>query len=278
MDDKNQQNYYRIAKAITFIKDNFKEQPTLDELASKVNLSPYHFQRIFTEWAGTSPKKFLQYVSLQFAKRKLVKNQSLFDTAFETGFSGTSRLHDLFVKIEGMSPAAYKNGGERLNINYSYSSSQFGNVIIASTLKGICYLSFFDSAPENAFQNLKSEYPNAQFQEKKDKIQANALSVLEKGSEDIDQIKVYLKGTDFQLKVWEALLKIPPASLVSYNEIAAMINKPSSFRAVANAIGKNPIAYIIPCHRVIRSTGELGGYRWNTTRKTAIIGWEGIEK
>ena len=274
MNDQNRNNYYRIAKAIEFISDNFKEQPNLKELAEEVNLSQYHFQRLFTEWAGTSPKKFLQFVSLQHAKKKLQQENSLFDTAFETGLSGTSRLHDLFVKIEGMSPADYKNGGKNLKINFSYSTSQFGNLIIASTDKGVCHLSFFDNDKEDAFDTLKSEYPNAEFIETKDEPQRNALKIFESDQGAINQIKLHLRGTEFQLKVWEALLKIPSASLVSYNLISELIHKPNSSRAVGNAIGRNPIAYIIPCHRVIRSTGKLGGYRWNTTRKTALIGWE----
>ena len=277
MSEQKDHNYYRIAKAIDFIKENFKKQPTLEELAEKVNLSQFHFQRLFTEWAGTSPKKFLQYISLQHAKRKLAKKKTLFDTAFETGFSGTSRLHELFVNIEGMSPKEYKNGGKDLKINYSFLSSPFGALIIASTQKGICYLSFFDDTSENALEMLKQEYPEAQLQEKTDEFQRNALKIFSNKTPKLEEIKLHLKGTDFQLKVWEALLKVPSASLVSYNTIADLINKPSSSRAVGNAIGKNPIAYIIPCHRVIKSTGELGGYRWNNTRKTAIIGWEEIE-
>lgn len=278
MKDKDQYNYYRIAKAIDFIRDNFKDQPTLKELANKVNLSEFHFHRLFTEWAGTSPKKFLQYVSIQYAKTKLAKEKSLFDTAFEVGLSGTSRLHDLFVKIEGMTPAEYKNGGKDLKLNYSYTSSQFGNLIIASTIKGVCHLSFFDEKKEDAFQVLKSEYPNAQFKLKTDRYQNSALKLFSDENKGIDEIKIHLKGTDFQLKVWEALLKVPSGSLVSYNSIANLIKKPSSSRAVGNAIGKNPIAYIIPCHRVIKSTGELGSYKWSGTRKTALIGYEEIKK
>lgn len=274
MNEQNQQNYYRIAKAIEFIKDNFKEQPNLNELAEKINLSKYHFQRLFVDWAGTTPKKFLQFVSLQYAKNKLQKENSLFDTAFETGLSSTSRLHDLFVKIEGMSPAEYKNGGKNLSINYSYATSHFGNLLIASTNKGVCYLSFFDKEKKDALNDLLSEYPNAKLNEDKDGFQKNALKIFNKKTKAIDEIKMHLKGTEFQLKVWEALLKIPSASLVSYSLIANVINKPKSTRAVGSAIGKNPIAYIIPCHRVIKSTGNLGGYKWNTTRKTALIGWE----
>lgn len=273
MNDEKNQNYYRIAKAIEFIKNNFRKQPTLEELAEVANLSPFHFQRVFTEWAGTSPKKFLQYVSIQHAKMKLAQHETLFDTAFETGLSGTSRLHDLFVKIVGMTPAEYKNGGRDLNINYSYATSPFGRLIIASTPKGICHLSFFDNAGNDAFEMLRSEYPNAHFSEKTDDFQVNALKIFSSPM-NIEVIRVHLKGTDFQLKVWEALLKIPASSLVTYNTIANLINQPSSSRAVGNAIGRNPVAYIIPCHRVIKSTGEFGGYKWNETRKTALIGWE----
>ncbi|WP_310993958.1 bifunctional helix-turn-helix domain-containing protein/methylated-DNA--[protein]-cysteine S-methyltransferase [Aequorivita marina] len=274
MNEQNQQNYYRIAKAIEFIKDNFKTQPNLDELAEKVNLSKYHFQRLFADWAGTTPKKFLQFTSLQYAKNKLQKENSLFDTAFETGFSSTSRLHDLFVKIEGMSPAEYKNGGKNLKINYSYATSDFGNLIIASTTKGVCYLSFFDQTKNDALNDLQSAYPNAQLKEDKDDFQENALKIFNKKATAIEDVKLHLKGTDFQLKVWEALLKIPTGNLATYGTIAKTIQKPNASRAVGSAIGKNPIAFLIPCHRVIQSTGLFGGYMWGTTRKTAIIGWE----
>ncbi|MEE2770903.1 MAG: methylated-DNA--[protein]-cysteine S-methyltransferase [Bacteroidota bacterium] len=278
MDDAQQYNYDRIAKAITYIRQHFRQQPGLDEIARHVGLSPFHFQKMFSDWAGTSPKKFLQYVSLQFAKEKLAQNESLFDTAYQTGLSGTSRLHDLFVKIEGMSPAEYKNGGEKLAINYQFSETRFGRLLIASTKKGGCLLSFYEGTPEAALKLLNMEFPKASFRLAPDEIQQNALKIFSQDSEDISEIKIHLKGTAFQLKVWEALLKIPQASLVSYNLVANMIEKPSSSRAVGNAIGKNPVAYIIPCHRVIKSTGELGGYRWNQTRKTAIIGWEATQK
>ena len=274
MDNQKQDNYYRIAKAIEYINANFKQQPSLQELAEKINLSQYHFQRLFTEWAGTSPKKFLQYISLRHAKNILQKEKSLFDTAFDTGLSGTSRLHDLFVSIEKMSPAEYKNGGKNLRVNYSFASSHFGNVIIASTSKGICYLSFYDTDKKTALELLQSEYLKANLIEKEDEFQQTALKLFRNQEYNIDEIKVHLKGTDFQLKVWEALLKIPSASLTTYHQIANSINNPSSARAVGNAIGKNPIAYIIPCHRVIKANGILGGYKWNEVRKTAIIGWE----
>lgn len=274
MKDMKHQNYDRIAKVIAFIKENYKEQPTLEELAQEVHLSPFHFQRIFTEWVGTSPKKFLQYITIQHAKRKLKEEKTLFDTAYETGLSGTSRLHELFVNIEGMSPKEYKDGGRSLWMNYSFSSSAFGEIFIASTEKGICHLSFIDTERENALDELKQHYPKAQLRPAVDAYQENALDIFSNGKHGPREIKLHLKGTDFQLKVWEALLKIPYASLATYSTIAKFIHKPAASRAVGNAIGNNPIAFIIPCHRVIKSSGELGGYKWNSVRKMAMIGWE----
>ncbi|MFN3848053.1 MAG: methylated-DNA--[protein]-cysteine S-methyltransferase [Spirosomataceae bacterium] len=267
-------NYNRIAEAIEYIKQNFKEQPNLDEVAEKVHLSPFHFQRMFTEWAGTSPKKFLQYISVEHAKKLLKENQNtVFDVAHETGLSGTSRLHDLFVNVEGMTPAEYKNGGQNLNINYSFAESPFGNIIVASTQKGICYMAFYDYEM-GGLGELKSRFPNATFNQKLDLIQQNALFIFQNDWSKLHQIKLHLKGTDFQLKVWETLLKIPIGHLSTYGTIAERIEKPNASRAVGTAIGSNPVAFLIPCHRVIQSTGHLGGYMWGTTRKTAIIGWE----
>jgi AraC family transcriptional regulator, regulatory protein of adaptative response / methylated-DNA-[protein]-cysteine methyltransferase len=267
-------NYERIAEAINYIRLNFKEQPNLDEVAEKVNLSPFHFQRMFTEWAGISPKKFLQYLSLEYAKSVLKEKQAtLFDAAFATGLSGTGRLHDLFVNIEGMTPAEYKNGGKELRINYSFAESPFGNIIVASTLKGICYLAFADDR-EDAFSQLQDQFPNAEYQQVVDLIQQNALYIFKKDWSKLSTIKLHLKGTPFQLKVWQALLHIPMGGLHTYGLVAQNIHLPNASRAVGSAIGDNPVAFLIPCHRVIRSTGEFGQYHWGATRKSAIIGWE----
>jgi AraC family transcriptional regulator of adaptative response/methylated-DNA-[protein]-cysteine methyltransferase len=267
-------NYERIAEAINYIRLNFKEQPNLDEVAEKVNLSPFHFQRMFTEWAGISPKKFLQYLSLEYAKSVLKEKQAtLFDAAFATGLSGTGRLHDLFVNIEGMTPAEYKNGGKELRINYSFAESPFGNIIVASTLKGICYLAFADD-PEDAFSQLQQQFPNAVYHQVVDLIQQNALYIFKKDWSKLSTIKLHLKGTPFQLKVWQALLHIPMGGLHTYGLVAQNIHLPNASRAVGSAIGDNPVAFLIPCHRVIRSTGEFGQYHWGATRKSAIIGWE----
>jgi len=267
-------NYSRVAEAIDYISQHFKSQPNLDEVAEKIHLSPSHFQRLFTEWAGTSPKKFLQYISVEHAKRTLADGHTtLFDATFETGLSSTSRLHDLFVNIEGMTPAEYKNGGKNLFINYSFAESPFGSLIVASTSKGICYMAFEDDE-EKAINNLKTKFPNAAFERKLDLLQQNALFIFQNDWSRLHEIKLHLKGTGFQLKVWESLLKIPMGKLSTYKNIAEQIGNIKASRAVGTAIGSNPVAYLIPCHRVIQSAGNFGGYMWGPTRKAAIIGWE----
>ena len=274
MNEQEYINYNRIAEAIEYIKTNFKKQPNLEDVAKQVHLSPFHFQRLFREWAGTTPKKFLQYISIEHSKKLLTDNQAtLFDTAFETGLSGTGRLHDLFINIEGMTPAEYKNGGKNLHINFSFAESPFGNLIVASTPKGVCYMAFNDNE-EKALEELKAKFPNATFQRKLDLIQQNALFIFQNDWNKLHQIKLHLKGTDFQVKVWETLLKIPMGQLSTYGSIADKIGNPNASRAVGTAIGNNPVAFLIPCHRVIQSNGNIGGYMWGNTRKTAIIGWE----
>ncbi|PZO32211.1 MAG: cysteine methyltransferase, partial [Flavobacteriaceae bacterium] len=196
--------------------------------------------------------------------------------AYETGLSGTGRLHDLFIKIEGMTPGEFKNGGENLSINYSYAESPFGNIIVASTPKGICYMAFSENE-DQSFSNLKSHFPNAAIKQKLDLIQQNALYIFTHDWDKLHQVKLHLKGTDFQLKVWETLLKIPMGDLSTYGKIAERIQKPRASRAVGTAIGSNPVAFLIPCHRVIQSSGNFGGYMWGNTRKTAIIGWEAAQ-
>lgn len=267
-------DYDRIACAINYIVNNFRAQPNLDAIAQQVGLSPFHFQRLFSSWAGVSPKKFLQFITLDYAKKRLKEDQAtLFDTAFETGLSGISRLHDLFITLEGMTPGEYKNGGETLQISYQFVSGTFGKMLIASTSKGICHLSFADELT-TALAVLKNKFPNARYQENFDNFQQQALLIFKNDWNELTKIKLHLKGTAFQLKVWETLLKIPPGKLATYGAVANQLKKPNAARAVGTAIGDNPVAYIIPCHRVIQSTGIFGGYHWGTVRKTAIIGWE----
>lgn len=266
-------DYQRVARAIEYIRQHFREQPSLDEVAAAVHLSPYHFQRMFKEWAGISPKKFLQFVSLGHAKKLLLNQTPLFETSLDTGLSGSSRLHDLFISIEGMTPGEYKSKGKNLLINYSIAETPFGEVLIASTPKGVCHISFIEDQT-SAQPLLASLFPGAVFSNVHDTFQESALKVFGGNWQDLQQVKLHLKGTPFQLKVWEALLRIPFGLASTYATIAQSIAHPKAVRAVGTAVGANPIAYLIPCHRVIRSTGVIGDYHWGTTRKTAMLGWE----
>jgi len=272
-------DYTRIADAIGFFRENFKAQPKLDEVAEHVNLSPFHFQRMFKDWAGVTPKQFLQYLSVEHAKEILKhEDANVFNTALETGFSGGGRLHDLFIKVEGMTPGEYRNGGAMLHINYSFADTPFGKVIVASTAKGICHMAFVDECEEKALEQLKISFPNAVFNQLVDRIQQNALFIFTQDWSRLDEIKLHLKGTDFQIKVWETLLKVPPGGLITYASLARKAGSQNAYRAVGTAVGSNPVAFLIPCHRVIKSTGEIGQYHWGSTRKNAIIGWEAALK
>jgi AraC family transcriptional regulator, regulatory protein of adaptative response / methylated-DNA-[protein]-cysteine methyltransferase len=273
MQKEDQINYNRVAEAIAYIHANFKTQPSLEEIAAQIHLSPFHFQRIFSEWAGTTPKKFLQYISIEHAKNLLQQQATLADTSHQTGLSSTARLHDLFVNIEGMSPAEYKNEGQNLLIQYSFAPSPFGEMIVASTAKGICYMAFIENEI-SAFSALQQRFAKAKFVLASNGFQQNALALFQEDWSELSSVKLHLKGTNFQLKVWETLLKIPMGRLTTYGAIASEIAQPTASRAVGTAIGSNPVAFLIPCHRVIQGTGNLGGYRWGNTRKTGIIGWE----
>lgn len=272
-----QKDYERIEKAIHFALEHFKSQPTLEQMAKAVELGPHHFQRLFKEWVGVSPKKFIQFISLDYAKELLKQQTSLLEVAYQVGLSGSARLHDLFITIEGMTPGEYKDGGANLLIRYQLSVCQFGKIIVASTHKGVCFLSFYKSKSE-ALKKLKSEFPCAQLRAESDDFQLRALSIFNEDWTKIENVKLHLAATPFQLKVWQTLLLIPSGELTTYQDIAKHLKRPNSSRAVGNAIGKNPIAFLIPCHRVIRSTGLLGGYRWGLPRKAAIIGWEAVKK
>lgn len=277
MNEQQQLDYRRIAEAIDYIRLNFKHQPELDEVAQKIFLSPYHFQRMFSEWVGVSPKKFLQYISLEYVKGILKNTRAtLFEAAHEAGLSGTGRLHDLFVNIEGMTPGEYKNGGEQLSIHYSFAESPFGNVLVASTPKGICHMAFADEDTE-ALEALRAQFPRASFRQMTDLIQQNALQIFQLDWRKLQTVKLHLKGTPFQIKVWETLLQIPLGGLSSYHDIAKIIEQPGASRAVGTAIGSNPVAYLIPCHRVIKADGDIGNYHWGPSRKTAMIGWEAAQ-
>jgi AraC family transcriptional regulator of adaptative response/methylated-DNA-[protein]-cysteine methyltransferase len=271
METQQELDYKRVASAISFFKENYKLQPKLEDVAEHVNLSPFHFQKMFQNWAGVTPKQFLQYLSVEHAK-DILKNTgaSLFDTAYETGLSGTSRLHDLFVKVEGMTPGEFKNGGESLKINYTYADSPFGKMLVASTSKGICHMTFVDEDEEKTLQNLVRIFPNAMYSRILDMAQKKALRVFSQDWSNLDEIKLHLKGTEFQIKVWATLLKVPAGGLTTYGDLAYSSGYKGASSSVRTALLNNPVAFLIPCHRVIKSNGEIGQY----IRKNAIIGWE----
>ncbi|TGE20122.1 bifunctional transcriptional activator/DNA repair enzyme AdaA [Hymenobacter elongatus] len=266
-------DYQRIAAAIGYIQQHFREQPSLEQMAEQAHWSPFHFQRKFQEWAGVSPKKFLQYVSVEYAKKLLRQQLSVAEATHETGLSGTSRLHDLFVTLEAMTPGEYRQGGAALTITYSFGESQFGPYLVASTPKGICCLHFADDA-DLALAELRQEWPQATLLAEMTAEHTQVARFFAREVGPGDRLHLHLKGTDFQLKVWKSLLRIPEGRLATYAGLAAEAGHGPAVRAVGTAIGANPVGYLIPCHRVIRNTGDLGQYRWGPTRKAALLGWE----
>jgi AraC family transcriptional regulator of adaptative response/methylated-DNA-[protein]-cysteine methyltransferase len=271
-----QEDYERVEQAIRFLDQNYQRQPSLEEVAEQVGLSPYHFQRLFKRWAGISPKRFLQYLTKERAKQLLEHSQNVLDTAYDAGLSGPGRLHDLFVTYEAVTPGEYKQAGEGLRIAYGFHPTPFGECLIAMTGRGICSLAFVDRAGRQAaLERLKSKWSRASLVEDPDRTRVAVEEIWRdyfgrKGS----PLHLHLKGTNFQLKVWEALLRIPPGSVVSYQDIAVFIGMPKASRAVGRAVAGNAIAVLIPCHRVIRKVGDFGQYQWNPVRKKALIGWE----
>ncbi|HVZ57718.1 MAG TPA: methylated-DNA--[protein]-cysteine S-methyltransferase [Chitinophagaceae bacterium] len=267
------QDFNRIEQAILYLRDHYRSQPELEEVAREVHLSPFHFQRLFQQWAGVTPKKFLQYISLEHAKSLLRDNLTLAQTSFETGLSGTGRLHDLFIGVEGMTPGEYRQGGKALQLAYRFAPTPFGEALVVSTGKGICHLAFADNRQE-ALREVQEQFPRATLLPQQDPLQADALSVFSQDWSDIRRIRLHLRGSSFQLKVWQALLRVPFGTLVSYRALAAAAGAPGASRAAGNAVAANPVAFLIPCHRVIRSTGLFGSYHWGEARKAAMIGWE----
>jgi AraC family transcriptional regulator, regulatory protein of adaptative response / methylated-DNA-[protein]-cysteine methyltransferase len=269
-------NYSRIAKAIGYLEKNFKQQPDLDEVAEKVHLSPFHFQRLFTDWAGISPKRFLQYLTVDFLKDKLQDSKNLIHAAESAGLSSQSRVYDLFTTLEAVTPQEYKESGGGLHIEYGLHDTPFGTALIGVTTRGICWLSFLpmDAAPQEEINKMKQHWNNSLFHQD----QLLTLSFIEQifsmASQSNQKLHVFVKGTNFQVKVWEALLRLPLGSVTTYQGIAQQIENPKAMQAVGSAVGSNHIAYLIPCHRVIRKDGVLGEYRWEATRKKSIIGWE----
>lgn len=270
-------DYARIANAIAYIEANVTAQPTLDDIARQVNLSPYHFQRLFTRWAGTTPKRFLQVLTLELGKQLLSKEGSLLDVSAALGLSGSSRLHDHFVQLEAVTPGEFRRRGEGLVITYGVAVSPFGLLFAARTPRGICRAAFIDSAVEVAEQldTLKKIWPLATYRQQ-DAVAQTLSAVMSTlpGKSPKQPLALHISGTNFQLAVWRALLRIPSGTAVTYTDIAHAIGSPRAVRAAGTAIGANPVALLIPCHRVIQQSGALGGYRWGLTRKVAIQAWE----
>jgi len=269
-------DYQTVEKAITYLEDHVEEQPNLKDVAESVHLSEYHFQRLFSRWVGISPKRFLQYLTKERAKEMLGGSVSVLEAAYAAGLSSPGRLHDLFVNCEAVTPGDYKSQGEDLEIAYGFHASPFGECLLALTGRGICDLIFVSEGNrEEALKALKKRWARAALHEDPQRTGPVVAQVFDRltGGE-AKPLSLHLRGTNFQIKVWEALLNIPSGTVVSYEDIAVSIGMPSAARAVSNAVARNPIPVIIPCHRVIRKAGAYGGYRWGTARKKALLGWE----
>ncbi|MHB1176654.1 MAG: methylated-DNA--[protein]-cysteine S-methyltransferase [Sulfuriferula sp.] len=266
--------YEMVARAITFIRGNARRQPTLNEIADKLGLSEFHLQKIFSEWAGVSPKRFLQYVTKEHAKQALRASKDLLSITLEAGLSSPGRLHDLMVTCEAMSPGEIKSGGAGLQIGYGSAPTPFGAALIAWTTRGICHIGFIEAnATANAVIALQQDWPAASLQEDQARALQLAAAIFIPGSAT-QPLHLMLRGTNFQIKVWEALISIAPGEIVSYTRFAQMAGIPKAHRSIGTAIGKNNIALLIPCHRVIRESGEISDYRWGAERKAALIAWE----
>lgn len=268
-------DYRRIERAIRFIEENIDTRPDLAAVAQVAGLSDFHFQRLFSRMVGISPKRYEQFLTKEAAKKLLAGSESLLDAAYEVGLSGPGRLHDLFVSCEAVTPGEFKSRGAGLTIGYGFHPTPFGEAMLASTDKGICALYFAaEDSRKEVLARLREEWQNARIAPDQDGT-ARVIERIFAGTSNAEApLTLYLRGTNFQVKVWEALLAIPPGRLATYEDVARKIGDPAATRAVGSAVGRNPIAYIIPCHRVIRKTGELGGYHWGTGRKRLILAWE----
>ncbi|MEM8540716.1 MAG: bifunctional helix-turn-helix domain-containing protein/methylated-DNA--[protein]-cysteine S-methyltransferase [Pseudomonadota bacterium] len=269
-------DYSKIARVISLISENYRDQPSLEELALNVDMEPTALQKLFTRWAGLSPKAFLQAVTIDHARRLLAADLPLLDTAYELGLSGPSRLHDLFVTHEAMSPGERKSGGAGLTIKYGFHLSPFGLALIMATQRGLAGLAFCDPGEERgALDDMTSRWKQAQYVEDLSATAPYAKRIFDPTQWRADQpLRVVLIGTDFQVNVWEALLKIPMGRALPYSQIAEDIGRPKASRAVGAAVGANPISFVVPCHRAMGKSGALTGYHWGLTRKRAMLGWE----
>lgn len=267
-------DYRTIEQAIRYLEKNARQQPDLKEVAAAVGLSEFHFQRLFTRWAGISPKRFLQFITKEHAKELLDRSANLLDTTVQVGLSSLGRLHDLFVTTEAVSPGEYKSGGAGLTIRYGLHPSPFGTCLIGLTDRGICHLGFVQRSEGAAVDELAARWKQAELTEDARLTARLVEPIFDAGSRHEQPLSVYLRGTNFQLKVWEALLSLGSGTVTTYSQIAGQIGDPRAARAVGSAVGANPLPVLIPCHRVIRALGEFGNYRYGTARKLALLGWE----
>lgn len=272
-------HYDKIERAIRFIEDNRLDQPGLDEIAAGIGMSPFHLQRVFTAWAGVSPKLFLRYVTLDHAREALMDASPVLDAALDVGLSGPGRLHDLFVTLEAATPGEFGAGGRGLDIRYGLHDGPFGRFLVAATERGVCRIAF-ERAGEDQVEALADAWPNARLVEDEARTWRIAGEALAHGmTAGESPIRLWARGTNFQIKVWEALLRVPAGRLASYGDIARAVGKPRASRAVGQAVGANPIAVLIPCHRAIRASGRFEtGYRWGSARKRALIAWEAARR
>ncbi|MDA9764647.1 methylated-DNA--[protein]-cysteine S-methyltransferase [Opitutales bacterium] len=267
--------YEQIESIIQRLGDHFKDQPSLEELARKVGMSPEHFQRVFKKWVGISPKQFLKYLTLEYAKSRLEQDKSVLDSALDSGLSGPGRLHDLFVTLESITPGEYKQGGGGLGIEYGIHPSQFGFAVLAVCDRGLCGSFFLPSPNDRLAEEAIVEYwPQARFTRDDSKTSIYAKQLFDTSYKGNNSLSLFVRGTPFQVQVWRALLEIPSGSLRTYSDLASSVDRPTATRAVASSVGDNPISWFIPCHRVIRKGGYLGGYRWGLPRKKVMLAWE----
>lgn len=276
MEHSNLEDYEKVRSVLANLYDNWRDQPSLDELAGPVGMNADQLQRVFTRWAGLTPKAFLQALTLDHARAMLKDSASILETSLEVGLSGPGRLHDLFVVHEGMSPGAYKSKGEGLTIYYGFHPSPFGLALVMATDYGLCGLAFADKGEEaTALADMKKRWYNAQYTEDSARTAPYAARIFAPDKwKDGQPLRITFIGSDFEIRVWESLLKIPVGRAVTYGDIATSIEKPKAARAVGAAVGRNPISFVVPCHRVIGKSGDITGYHWGLTRKRAILGWE----
>lgn len=268
-------DYDRIAEAISFISTRLNSQPTLNEIAAHLHLSPFHFQRLFCRWAGVTPKRFLQVLTLERAKRLLNESKPLLEVSDSLGLSSGSRLYDHFIHLEAVTPGEYKLGGVGLTIEYAVHDTPFGKAFVAITHRGVCNFAFLECAKtDEHLTGLREKWPHAMVHENRQRTLAVIKAMFGKEKKLDRPVSLHVSGTNFQISVWKALLQIAPATVATYSQVAAAIGHPSAARAVGLAVGANPVAFLIPCHRIIRQNGKLGGYHWGETRKQAMHAWE----